>query len=295
MFTRGYPQIVKEFNALQIVDNKVNTVYHYTSPNGLKGIIENKKLWLTDRGFLNDSSEEQFTLQILKKAISKGAYRYGLKEYILRKCSEMQEKLLHRTQRAYIVSFSTSGDNLCLWNYYTKGNSFQGYSLGFDPVKLKSALNTSLNSKDIVEPISGKVIYIEKDQLNLLKEIIDRLSQSGENLPDSDVGDLILDKVLIYGYLFKDSCFSIEKEYRIVYPWDLRIARDKYNLPDDCYRELNGFFVPYIKMPINGECVRSVTISPTVDYELAKSCLSRMLKKDFPNTAISKSRIPVRY
>ena len=38
-----------------------NEIYHYTSPNGFKSIIENSKIWFTDSRFLNDI-EEQFNI-----------------------------------------------------------------------------------------------------------------------------------------------------------------------------------------------------------------------------------------
>jgi hypothetical protein len=42
-------------------------VYHYTTAEGLKGIIESRCLWATNVNFLNDVSEYNHGMQILKE------------------------------------------------------------------------------------------------------------------------------------------------------------------------------------------------------------------------------------
>ena len=37
-----------------------SVLYHYTSPAGLKGILETSSLWAADADFLNDAQELQF-------------------------------------------------------------------------------------------------------------------------------------------------------------------------------------------------------------------------------------------
>lgn len=52
-------------------------IYHYTSPVGAMGVIENNTLRFTDRNYLNDYSEGMYTLDLqevsvrqMRKAIS---------------------------------------------------------------------------------------------------------------------------------------------------------------------------------------------------------------------------------
>jgi hypothetical protein len=42
---------------LGIADSVSGTIYHYTSAEGLRGIIENSEIWLTNVEFLNDKTE----------------------------------------------------------------------------------------------------------------------------------------------------------------------------------------------------------------------------------------------
>ena len=37
-----------------------NYLYHYTDIYGLEGIIKNKKLWLSERNYMNDINDELF-------------------------------------------------------------------------------------------------------------------------------------------------------------------------------------------------------------------------------------------
>ncbi len=56
--------------------------------------------------------------------------RAEAKEQFLTLCDKIKrEKARYNILEAYQCSFSTTSDNLCLWNYYTHGDSVQGYNL----------------------------------------------------------------------------------------------------------------------------------------------------------------------
>ena len=42
-------------------------IWHYTSSYGLKGILENHKLWFSDRRFLNDPTECNYLYKLIAK------------------------------------------------------------------------------------------------------------------------------------------------------------------------------------------------------------------------------------
>ena len=65
--------------------------------------------------------------------------RYVEKELRLIKSGKWQEQIHN-----YIISFSQNGDSLEMWNYYTKGNSIQGYNIGFDIDKLSSCIQIEI-------------------------------------------------------------------------------------------------------------------------------------------------------
>src|SRR6266568_9238891 len=63
------------------------TLFHYTSGEGIKGIINSGKLWATSIYHLNDSSEFEYGLDIASNAlaeIANGSADERLKNYISR-------------------------------------------------------------------------------------------------------------------------------------------------------------------------------------------------------------------
>jgi len=50
-------------------------LYHYTSAEGLKGIIENNELWATSAYYLNDSAEMFYGYGVLREVLSTGPGR----------------------------------------------------------------------------------------------------------------------------------------------------------------------------------------------------------------------------
>lgn len=127
-------------------------LYHYTTQDGLHGILKDKCIWATHYRFLNDSMERQIGLDIYKDTIFRIALEdlrsiesaKTLAEYIRRSYTNASDT---NSLDAYIVSFCTSytkseyekerqvedrrgGDRLSQWRGYAKGA--QGYCLAFD-------------------------------------------------------------------------------------------------------------------------------------------------------------------
>ena len=54
----------------QIPDIPEDTIiYHYTSPEGILGIIESNSLWATDINYLNDSSELRYIYGLVERIV----------------------------------------------------------------------------------------------------------------------------------------------------------------------------------------------------------------------------------
>src|SRR5579864_4314434 len=45
------------------------TIYHYTSQQGLLGIIQQRALWVSSIRHLNDAAESQFAIEIMKEQL----------------------------------------------------------------------------------------------------------------------------------------------------------------------------------------------------------------------------------
>lgn len=114
------------------MDNSPSVIYHYTTQEGLLGIIENEKIFATNTKFLNDTKEFDFginlllsTLESLTKASNRSRY-----DVLIEKIT--YEMLCHasRTQQnSFITSFSEKKDLLSQWRAYTAKST--GYCIGF--------------------------------------------------------------------------------------------------------------------------------------------------------------------
>lgn len=214
-----------------ILNKDDEMVYHYTSPEGLKGIITNQTLRFTDRYFLNDYSEVTYVLDLCAKNINK--ISPDVKEFkkeLKKQLKKTRNNLNIGFFRAFQCSFSIDSDSLCLWNYYTKGNNINGYNLCFDAKNLCKNFDLKPFSKNgnTPQPLAGRVIYDEDEQLKMDKKLVNEFWQVLKKYYDKEnkaaAGDeikeaieFITEKLLVLGIFFKKKCFEIEHEYRICF------------------------------------------------------------------------------
>lgn len=120
-------------------------IYHYTSPEGLKGITKDECLWATDINYLNDNSELRYIYQLAEKITNenKEIWSKNFCESLLNQCLQKAKRydvsnrlLFAYKTDVYVISFSLDDDNLNMWKYYSKTADTVGYNIGFDKEKL---------------------------------------------------------------------------------------------------------------------------------------------------------------
>ena len=268
-------EFVRVYNRIQVDKPENIMVYHYTTTEALLSILKYESLWFSDRGYLNDTSEGLLPLTILEEVLDQIDVYQGLKDQLRVCIQEQKEKRIHGSKRAYILSFSVDSDSLCLWNYYTKGNQIQGYNIGFQAGLLTRAFHGDRPGKSSAfTPIQRRVEYDKDRQVDAVVSVIKSLLEVTRENETQFTAEYIVDKITSLGYFFKPKCFSIENEYRMVIIWDNRFPSKEYLLKEEDYRCWNGLFIPYREVHfLSNECLKSVTVSPTVDFELARSSL----------------------
>lgn len=55
-------------------NNPPKMLFHYTTQNGLLGIIKDKSLWLSDNRYLNDITEYNLAIDLVKSELKKREY-----------------------------------------------------------------------------------------------------------------------------------------------------------------------------------------------------------------------------
>ena len=149
---------------------------HYTSIQGLIGIIENKELWLSDHRFVNDPIEYDYGKQLAISTISEIALVEDDAEFRVF-LDKLNENITAPSEHGiYIGSMSLAPDNLDLWKGYGRTESsvciiFSGdYKIWF-----------SSNHSHPTHIQQHPIIYDEEIQKNTIKEIISIYKAEFEN------------------------------------------------------------------------------------------------------------------
>lgn len=286
-------------------DKTPSYIYHYTSSEAAKNILQYGTLRFTDRYYMNDYSEGKYVIELslekLDEILEAGKFRDGIRSELLKRANEIQQDNFY----VYQCSFSDSDDSLCLWNYYTKNTGIKGYNFKFSASGIEDAIRPESVKPEKKPPVySGKVIYDETEQVKIIAEIlINFLNYSKEN--DSEdrhvnfIASYAVDKLYYQGIFFKKKYFEVESEYRVaIVPYvddngeflAIKAKRD--------FMERNGIFIPYVDLQFEKDSLEGITMSPTLDPEVTRQSLLSLVENKYSKIdtdTIFQSHIPVRY
>ncbi len=206
--SKYYNDYILDFN------DHIGNVYHYTSFNGFKSIIENGKLRFTNRFFLNDYSEGKYILDLcINSADTLLEQNESFKKCFVEKCKDKLEKIESDSFQFYQCSFTTDWDNLAMWNYYSGDG---GVNIKFNTSKLRNCFSAKVNGSKILFS-SGHVIYDQDKQLDKIKQIIRDFLDNNTAEKDYVIADCLVSKLVYAGIFFKPKEYKIEKEYRMAF------------------------------------------------------------------------------
>ncbi len=215
---------------------KLDYLYHYTTAEGLIGIVTNREIWCTSILCMNDPSEfrEGLTLaaqhlsRLKEDGTSTGEITYELADTLARLARPSLT-----TIRTFVCSFSEDPDSLAQWRAYCPHG---GYAIGF-PFETFAALY------DNHEAALVQCIYDDKEKRALIKKRV----TTGRRNNWNDQSEYML---VTESLRFKHVAFSQEKEWRLIHsPLD----RNKYHdglFKKYCFRSHNGRVVPYAKVKL---------------------------------------------
>lgn len=294
----------------------IKPLYHYTTQTGLLGILQNKKLWMTDILYLNDSSEFKHCIDLVKLELESRKNLFGKGFSLFPKWEKMtiEEKKFHVYDdledilylihtdldiNLYVFSLSQEKDDLSQWRgYCSKG---VGFCIEFDTEKILSITGEKKYTFQ-------KCIYKQNEKMNLIKTRFDNLESLFElksddidrklDLKDKKLSELSDgDKIELLYYInildissqTKDESFEDEDEYRIV----RQFRSDKI-----MYREGTSMIVPYIEESLLDEDGRlpisKIIVGPSPHPELSKRSVNRLLKSCGYDIEVELSKIPYR-
>lgn len=277
-------------------------IYHYTSSEATKSILENRKLRFVDRYYLNDYSEGRYSIELAFEHLNKLIKNQEFYEIIKEELNNRMKKLQNNHFFVYQCSFSTNKDSLSLWNYYARDNSIKGYNLKFRSDKLKESISENFNGANANNIYAGKVIYKTDKQLqiirNILKQFEDYYKNNKSFVDLKTIAYYTVEKIFEQGVFFKKECFAVEEEYRIALilyesKGVIRPTEEKLE-----FMERNGKYIPYINRNFDIETLEGIRMSPTLNEKETRESLYSVCKIYYPKLKkenIKKSEIPVRY
>jgi len=299
-------------------------LYHYTTADGLKGIIENNELWAHSAYFLNDSAEIVYGCGVLKEALDgwiaanpqpDDSLALGTARHLQ---TTFGERMLNMqiVQPIYLACFCEDDNLLSQWRAYGQSG---GYSLGFQVPDLDFLTGQGFKPEPCTYTSKWvKVEYDRKQQLKRCKEILDAILPafgdsatarafeaigdhplSGFHIVSNAVVDVLMEEIVG----FKSEAFAVEKEWRVVVRERVLTKQgtdDGGKAPTPVYfRPCRGALIPYVKLiPTNSGdklpiyCVRT---GPTLEANAATLALPLFLQtKGYPGVRIRRSAISVR-
>ena len=294
---------------------KGEKLYHYTTAEGVRGIVENREFMATKSDFLNDKLEFQYAIEVMERLTEKYIVNASLRERFFAKLKKEIDRLGiiapvcddhvcdENGLSFYVVAFSKLQNNALLWAEFT---DFKGYCLEFDYMKLVEGFRHRVF-------LHGTVIYDEKEQMNGLLEsllaCIRNLQETGMNdlenffEEDAEISETSLDKLVsemavvvsVYAMFFKKSFFEGEEEYRFVFPpmiTEIGTVKPEFRL-------LDQIFLPYIMVEFDRKQeeipLESVMVGAKNNSDIAVRGMKYFLRSQRLDIPVLQSDIPLRY
>lgn len=266
-------------------------LYHYTSSDGLIGILQSCELWATDARFLNDTSELHSGREIARQVISDAADR-TTERFDAQFLRSVERRLdLMDNISILVCSFSEVGDSLPQWREYADRG--HGFALGFDCNALHLLRERTGFSL-------GRCAYSPKEQADLVHAALGQglsLMRTGfqsDAWTDevSKARDTTVELVAQCIPLLKNFAFRSEAEWRLV-------AQGGTELPT-FLRKSGRTVVPYVRIPMDREHRNSglceIVSGPGQDHRLVRDAVNLYLGQNWgiESPVLSQSRIPLR-
>jgi hypothetical protein len=299
-------------------ENERSELFHYTTADGLLGILTDRALWATDATYLNDASEFRYADELVREALrglnvdSTGTL--DLKGFLF-------SDFLLDSMACHVACFCEDGDLLSQWRAY--GRDGMGYAIGFDVRKLRTS-----NGGDAM-PYLGRVVYQRNDQMSiierLLKEtlqpligndviihhaemavravmasatpegigrVIEETTAQFDNRLTETLRRPLVEAVrglLAVRAFLKFPAFSEESEWRLV-------SMERLDNPDLLFRTSRGMLVPRVRFEFGDSFpITSIRVGPSLHPIEAARSVRRLLDwHGWEGIEVTSSPIPLR-
>jgi len=241
-------------------------LYHYTTPAGLLGISESRKLWATHIRYLNDSTEYVHAIEVAHKVVLKRSdltpQEVEFFGYLLGK-SEIGAWIRSRLFGAdfYVTSLTKAPDLLSQWRTYAPKS---GYCIGWKVEAIQRVANqTGFMLRECIYDLdvqSSRISVVVEESLNRLRTTPVSVDFNGAFWSPRDESELTAYAELSrqteafdaafaeVACICKHPSFSEEREWRLV---SSRYPNGRRPVPK--YRVGKSVLIPFIEVDMDFE------------------------------------------
>ena len=265
---------------------------HYTDLHGLKGIVQNKELWLSNASFLNDPEEINHGIAMARKVLKTISKDISDSDVVAKARKKLVDQIAKEIEtfnppEAYIVCFCEQKDLLSQWRGYS---SHQGISISFDTKKLMQAFQGSnIDLQKVHYGVNATRDHLMNHIQENLPDIADDIEYMIGSLTSVEIKKAFFDLMSKLAPRFKHFGFREEKEWRLI------VTNPEKQ--DILFRPRSQLMLPYVAIssPDNLLPITRVTIGPGIQDTAVSNSIRFFLEKvGYDPDLVCSSRTPYR-
>jgi len=269
-------------------------LYHYCNAEGLRGIIENKCLWMSSVSSMNDYMEHNWLIEAARAKLMP-----RLRHPVLDSSppdvfyTRLRQRLCEQPPAThYVVGFSSDGDVLSQWRAYASDGA--GFAVGFNPrlFGIRPVMPSLRPSPDDPDIGLSRIFYQDGKLLETLDFWVTHCHDKACSSFVSDAADRCYDNILQFALTTKNPAFKEEQEWRIIWlpsgnpaanSGDAELSSMKFRVRQGRvipYYELRCRLTPHDVMPI-----REIVLGPKNPHRDGINAIEQLLAANGHNLA----------
>jgi hypothetical protein len=284
----------KRLQAFEVSKDQI--LWHYTTGNGLLGIIESGTLYSTQVSCLNDSTEVRYGSNVLREALLELFRERAIEdpqrmEFVQRYTEASAENPSipsHAGSHWFVTCFSRDGDDLSQWRAYSGGED--GYAIGFRASDLMGRNGPLVRVNYDAEQHKAVAKEIASATSQFFLEGLEARGATSEHEWTMEFFPVWSQTTDQLSPLVKHPKFGSEEEYRIVHRLDIsELGRLKFRQRSTLMaRHLPLNFTSFPLLPI-----AEVRVGPSRHKEITRISIDTLLRqKGYPTGLVTSSEVP---
>lgn len=279
-----------------------DSLFHYTTAEGLLGILKSSQLWASDLRFLNDVQEGLYAKQLLLDAVAgmpnpvldpnHWAYPHGPSgvDAFVEYHRLVIDTIRTSTFGVFVACFCDSGDLLSQWRAY---GSDHGYAVEFSTESLEAAL---AGRPFLVGSALHRVRYGEVPAQEMVGRALESVGDTNLNHPGVKAWHKAVELTAMLATV-KDPGFREECEWRLIgalAPYSGGPPKAKLDDSGIRFRATPIAIVPYIELSIALDAIVSIRIGPGRYGDVRQAGVEALLSAIGSKAKVVRSVVPLR-